>query len=121
TLSEPRQAEIRKECLRLWGIPDQARVAPSFSDPKSKFFELIQGTDIDIFSYKPTLLTAKTLEKIRPVFDYRCMVSGSEQKFLIGLGVSLPLASYPAWDGGTALDCGSLDSCLPHSVMFSWH
>uniref|UniRef100_A0A8D1YIW7 Cap-specific mRNA (nucleoside-2'-O-)-methyltransferase 1 n=1 Tax=Sus scrofa TaxID=9823 RepID=A0A8D1YIW7_PIG len=76
TLSEPRQAEIRKECLRLWGIPDQARVAPSSTDPKSKFFELIQGTEIDIFSYKPTLLTSKTLEKIRPVLDYRCMVSG---------------------------------------------
>ncbi|XP_054541727.1 cap-specific mRNA (nucleoside-2'-O-)-methyltransferase 1 isoform X4 [Pan troglodytes] len=95
TLSEPRQAEIRKECLRLWGIPDQARVAPSSSDPKSKFFELIQGTEIDIFSYKPTLLTSKTLEKIRPVFDYRCMVSGSEQKFLIGLGKS----QIYTWDG----------------------
>ncbi|XP_038617216.1 cap-specific mRNA (nucleoside-2'-O-)-methyltransferase 1 [Tachyglossus aculeatus] len=88
TLSEPRQAEIRKECLQLWGIPDQARVAPSPSDPKSKFFELIQGADMDIFSYKPTPLNPKTLEKIRPVLDYRCMVSGSEAKFLIGLGKS---------------------------------
>lgn len=48
----------------------------------------LKGTEIDVFSYKPTLLTSKTLEKIRPVFDYRCMVSGSEQKFLLGLGVS---------------------------------
>ncbi|XP_035879949.1 cap-specific mRNA (nucleoside-2'-O-)-methyltransferase 1 isoform X3 [Phyllostomus discolor] len=46
TLSEPRQAEIRKQCLRLWEIPDQARVAPSSSDPKSKFFELIQKSQI---------------------------------------------------------------------------
>ncbi|XP_054833969.1 cap-specific mRNA (nucleoside-2'-O-)-methyltransferase 1 [Eublepharis macularius] len=88
TLSEPRQADIRKECLRLWGIPDQARVAPSSSDLKSKFFELIQGADIEIFSYKPTPLNSKTLEKIRSVLDYRCMVSGSEQKFLLGLGKS---------------------------------
>ncbi|KAJ7404288.1 Cap-specific mRNA (nucleoside-2'-O-)-methyltransferase 1 [Willisornis vidua] len=88
TLIEPRQAEIRKECLQLWGIPDQARVAPSSSDPKSKFFELIQGTDIDTFSYKPTPLNSSTLEKIRQVLDYRCMVSGSEQKFLLGLGKS---------------------------------
>ncbi|XP_059697369.1 cap-specific mRNA (nucleoside-2'-O-)-methyltransferase 1 [Haemorhous mexicanus] len=88
TLVEPRQAEIRKECLQLWGIPDQARVAPSSSDPKSKFFELIQGTDIDTFSYKPTPLNSSTLEKIRQVLDYRCMVSGSEQKFLLGLGKS---------------------------------
>ncbi|XP_029422801.1 cap-specific mRNA (nucleoside-2'-O-)-methyltransferase 1 isoform X1 [Nannospalax galili] len=95
TLSEPRQAEIRKECLQLWEIPDQARVAPSSSDPKSKFFELIKDMDINIFSYKPTLLTGKTLEKIRPVFDYRCMVSGSEQKFLLGLGKS----QIYTWDG----------------------
>ncbi|ERE86807.1 cap-specific mRNA (nucleoside-2'-O-)-methyltransferase 1 [Cricetulus griseus] len=95
TLSEPRQAEIRKECLRLWEIPDRARVAPSSSDPKFKFFELIKDTDINIFSYKPTLLTAKTLEKIRPVLDYRCMVSGSEQKFLLGLGKS----QIYTWDG----------------------
>lgn len=61
-------------------FPQPSRV---FSDPG------LQGTEIDIFSYKPTLLTSKTLEKIRPVLDYRCMVSGSEQKFLIGLGVSL--------------------------------
>lgn len=68
-------------------FPQPSRV---FSDPG------LQGTEIDIFSYKPTLLTSKTLEKIRPVLDYRCMVSGSEQKFLIGLGVSLLLASHLA-------------------------
>ncbi|XP_051009353.1 cap-specific mRNA (nucleoside-2'-O-)-methyltransferase 1 [Acomys russatus] len=95
TLSEPRQAEIRKECLQLWEIPDQARVAPSSSDPKFKFFELIKDTDISIFSYKPTMLTVKTLEKIHPVFEYRCMVSGSEQKFLLGLGRS----QIYTWDG----------------------
>lgn len=61
-----------------------------------------QDTDINIFSYKPTLLTAKTLEKIRPVLDYRCMVSGSEQKFLLGLGVSQLLASH--WRGVLCLE-----------------
>lgn len=49
---------------------------------------LLQGADLEIFSYKPVPLNSKTLEKIRPVLDYRCMVSGSEQKFLLGLGVS---------------------------------
>ncbi|XP_075060543.1 cap-specific mRNA (nucleoside-2'-O-)-methyltransferase 1 [Mixophyes fleayi] len=88
TLSEPRQADIRKECLKLWGIPDQARVAPTNSDPKTKFYQLIQSRDIDVFSYKPTPLTAKTLEKLSHVLDYRCMVSGNEQKFLLGLGRS---------------------------------
>ncbi|XP_032070789.1 cap-specific mRNA (nucleoside-2'-O-)-methyltransferase 1 [Thamnophis elegans] len=88
TLNEARQADIRKECLRLWGIPDQARIAPSSSDPLSKFYELTQGTNIEIFSYKSTPLNSKTLHKIRPVLDYRCMVSGNEQKFLLSLGKS---------------------------------
>ncbi|KAM6182455.1 cap-specific mRNA (nucleoside-2'-O-)-methyltransferase 1 [Erethizon dorsatum] len=117
TLSEPRQAEIRKECLRLWEIPDQARVAPSSSDPKSKFFELIQGTEIDVFSYKPTLLTAKTLEKIRPVLDYRCMVSGSQQKFLLGMGKS----QIYTWDGRQSDRWVKLDlkTELPRDTLLS--
>ncbi|ELK16563.1 S-adenosyl-L-methionine-dependent methyltransferase FTSJD2 [Pteropus alecto] len=143
TLSEPRQAEIRKEPPSLG---DQARVAPSSSDPKSKFFELIQpapnpiqapilsaclfpqpscvfsdpvlqGTEIDIFSYKPTLLTSKTLEKIRPVLDYRCMVSGSEQKFLIGLGKS----QIYTWDGRQSDRWVKLDlkTELPRDTLLS--
>ncbi|CAH2256276.1 cap-specific mRNA (nucleoside-2 -O-)-methyltransferase 1, partial [Pelobates cultripes] len=88
TLNEPRQADIRKECLKLWGIPDQARVAPMNTDPKTKFFQLIQSRDIDVFSYKPIPLTAKTLEKLSHVLDYRCMVSGNEPTFLLGLGRS---------------------------------
>ncbi|OXB65405.1 hypothetical protein ASZ78_005032, partial [Callipepla squamata] len=117
TLIEPRQAEIRKECLQLWGIPDQARVAPSSSDPKSKFFELIQGTDIDTFSYKPTPLNSTTLEKIRQVFDYRCMVSGSEQKFLLGLGKS----QIYTWDGRQSDRWTKLDlkTELPRDTLLS--
>uniref|UniRef100_A0A8D0AL48 Cap-specific mRNA (nucleoside-2'-O-)-methyltransferase 1 n=1 Tax=Sander lucioperca TaxID=283035 RepID=A0A8D0AL48_SANLU len=42
TLSEPKQADIRKECLKLWGVPDKARVTPASSDPNSKFYELIK-------------------------------------------------------------------------------
>lgn len=85
--------------------PMQAPIlsACPFPRPSPVFSDLgLQGTEIDIFSYKPTLLTSKTLEKIRPVLDYRCMVSGSEQKFLICLGVSLQLPSYLAWGGGTS-------------------
>uniref|UniRef100_A0A8C5L309 Cap-specific mRNA (nucleoside-2'-O-)-methyltransferase 1 n=1 Tax=Jaculus jaculus TaxID=51337 RepID=A0A8C5L309_JACJA len=98
-------------------IPDQARVAPSSSDPKSKFFELIQGTEIDIFSYKPTLLTAQNLEKIRPVFDYRCMVSGGEQKLLLGLGRS----QIYTWDGRQSDRWVKLDlkTELPRDTLLS--
>lgn len=57
------------------------------------------------------MLTAKTLEKIRPVLEYRCMVSGSEQKFLLGLGVSRQLAS--CWLGVVAVP--SVYRCRQHS------
>ncbi|XP_043916302.1 cap-specific mRNA (nucleoside-2'-O-)-methyltransferase 1 [Protopterus annectens] len=118
TLSVPTQAEIRKECLKLWGIPDQARVAPSSSDPKSKFFELIQNTDIDAFNYKPTLLTVKNLEKIRQVFDYRCMVSGGEQVFLLSLGRS----HIYKWDGHPPIRWTKLENLkteLPRDTLLS--
>uniref|UniRef100_A0A8C5MK83 Cap-specific mRNA (nucleoside-2'-O-)-methyltransferase 1 n=1 Tax=Leptobrachium leishanense TaxID=445787 RepID=A0A8C5MK83_9ANUR len=90
TLNEPRQADIRKQCLKLWGIPDQARVAPTNTDAKTKFFHLIQSRDIDVFNSKPTILTEKLLEKLSHVMDYRCMVSGGAPTFLLGLGVRMP-------------------------------
>uniref|UniRef100_A0A8C3PX59 Cap-specific mRNA (nucleoside-2'-O-)-methyltransferase 1 n=1 Tax=Chrysolophus pictus TaxID=9089 RepID=A0A8C3PX59_CHRPC len=122
--------ETRKVCVNVqmnnpyyqlfeffFQIPDQARVAPSSSDPKSKFFELIQGTDIDTFSYKPTPLNSSTLEKIRQVFDYRCMVSGSEQKFLLGLGKS----QIYTWDGRQSDRWTKLDlkTELPRDTLLS--
>uniref|UniRef100_A0A452TY64 Cap-specific mRNA (nucleoside-2'-O-)-methyltransferase 1 n=1 Tax=Ursus maritimus TaxID=29073 RepID=A0A452TY64_URSMA len=89
-------------------FPQPSRV---FSDPG------LQGTEIDIFSYKPTLLTSKTLEKIRPVLDYRCMVSGSEQKFLIGLGKS----QIYTWDGRQSDRWVKLDlkTELPRDTLLS--
>ncbi|GAA6083691.1 cap-specific mRNA (nucleoside-2'-O-)-methyltransferase 1, partial [Tachysurus ichikawai] len=86
TLSEARQADIRKECLRLWGIPDQVRVAPSSLDPKAKFYELIKGSEVDSFNSRPTPLNHKTLDKLQHVLDHRCIVGGGEQIFLLGLG-----------------------------------
>ncbi|XP_037541388.1 cap-specific mRNA (nucleoside-2'-O-)-methyltransferase 1 [Nematolebias whitei] len=95
TLSEPRQADIRKECLKLWGVPDKARVAPSSSDPKSKFYEHIKNSDVDLFQSKLTPLDSSTLSKLRTIFDYRCIVGGGEQIFLLALGKS----QIYTWDG----------------------
>ncbi|XP_053316574.1 cap-specific mRNA (nucleoside-2'-O-)-methyltransferase 1 [Spea bombifrons] len=117
TLSEPRQAELRKECLKMWGVPDQVRVAPTNSDPKTKFFQLIQSRDIDVFAYKPTPLTTKTLEKLSHVLDYRCMVSGSEHVFLLGLGRS----QIYAWGGKPSDRWTKLDlkTELPRDTLLS--
>ncbi|XP_028295572.1 cap-specific mRNA (nucleoside-2'-O-)-methyltransferase 1 [Gouania willdenowi] len=95
TLSEPRQADIRKECLKLWGVPDKARIAPKSSDPKSKFYELIKTCDVEAFQCKQTALTNATLDKLRHIFDHRCIVVGAEQIFLLALGKS----QIYTWDG----------------------
>ncbi|XP_061415268.1 cap-specific mRNA (nucleoside-2'-O-)-methyltransferase 1 isoform X2 [Lethenteron reissneri] len=95
TLYEPRQAEVRKACLERWGIPDKARVARPMNDPKSKFAELIEEKDVESFGRQPLALTSKSMEKLRPVLDYRCMVAGGEHIFLIGLGKT----QIYSWDG----------------------
>ncbi|XP_069092416.1 cap-specific mRNA (nucleoside-2'-O-)-methyltransferase 1 isoform X1 [Pleurodeles waltl] len=117
TLSEPRQADIRKDCLQLWGIPDQVRVAPHSSDAKYKFYQLIQSKDIEVFGHKPTPLTTKTIEKIAHVYDYRCMVSGGEHKFLLGLGKS----QMYTWDGRPADRWTKVDlkTELPRETLLS--
>uniref|UniRef100_A0AAX7TQ38 Cap-specific mRNA (nucleoside-2'-O-)-methyltransferase 1 n=1 Tax=Astatotilapia calliptera TaxID=8154 RepID=A0AAX7TQ38_ASTCA len=70
-LSETRQADIRKECLKLWGVSTES------------------------FQCKPTPLNSTTLEKLRHVLDYRCIVGGGEQIFLLALGKS----QIYTWDG----------------------
>ncbi|KAM9445248.1 cap-specific mRNA (nucleoside-2'-O-)-methyltransferase 1 [Clarias gariepinus] len=118
TLSEPRQADIRKECLRLWGIPDQVRVAPSSLDPKSKFHELINRSDVDRFNSRPTALNLTTLDKLEHVLDHRCIVGGGEQIFLLGLGKS----QIYTWDGKSPVRWKKLEGFkleLPRDTLLS--
>ncbi|MEQ2254753.1 Cap-specific mRNA (nucleoside-2'-O-)-methyltransferase 1, partial [Ilyodon furcidens] len=117
-LSEPRQADIRKECLKLWGVPDKARVAPSSSDPKTKFYELTKNSDVDAFQSKTTPLDSNTLSKLRHIFDYRCIVGGGEQIFLLALGKS----QIYTWDGKMPLRWKKMESFrleLPRETLLS--
>ncbi|KAL6095979.1 cmtr1 [Pungitius sinensis] len=95
TLMEAKQADIRKECLKLWGVPDMARVTPASSDPKSKFHKLIKNSEVESFQCKLTPLNSTTLEKLRHIMDHRCIVGGGEQIFLLSLGKS----QIYTWDG----------------------
>ncbi|KAM3861158.1 cap-specific mRNA (nucleoside-2'-O-)-methyltransferase 1 [Diretmus argenteus] len=118
SLSEPRQADIRKECLKLWGIPDKARVTPASSDPKSKFYELVKSSDMEPFQCKLTSLNSSTLDKMHHVLDYRCIVGGGEQIFLLALGKS----QIYTWDGKMPLrwrklECFKLE--LPRDTLLS--
>ncbi|XP_059212999.1 cap-specific mRNA (nucleoside-2'-O-)-methyltransferase 1 isoform X2 [Centropristis striata] len=118
TLSEPRQAEIRKECLKLWGVPDKARVTPASSDPKSKFYELVKNPDVESFQCKLTPLNSTTLEKLRHILDHRCIVGGGEQIFLLALGKS----QIYTWDGKMPLRWRKLENFkleLPRDTLLS--
>ncbi|TKS75632.1 Cap-specific mRNA (nucleoside-2'-O-)-methyltransferase 1 [Collichthys lucidus] len=115
TLSEPRQADIRKECLKLWGVPDKARVTPASSDPKSKFYELVKNSDVESFQSKLTPLNSTTLEKLRHILDHRCIVGGGEQIFLLALGIY-------TWDGKMPLRWRKLENFkleLPRDTLLS--
>lgn len=117
-LSEPRQADIRKECLKLWGVPDKARVAPASTDPKSKFHELVKNVDVESFNCKLTSLNSTTLEKLRHIFDHRCIVGGGEQIFLLSLGKS----QIYTWDGKMPLRWRKLENFkleLPRDTLLS--
>ncbi|ROL43149.1 Cap-specific mRNA (nucleoside-2'-O-)-methyltransferase 1 [Anabarilius grahami] len=118
TLFESRQADIRKECLKLWGIPDKARVTPPSSDPKTKFYELMKGSEMDSFNSRPTALNSGNLDKLQHVLDYRCIVGGGEQLFLLGLGRS----QIYTWDGKAPLRWKKLENFkleLPRETLLS--
>lgn len=42
---------------------------------------------MDSFNTRPTGLNSVSLDKLQHVLDYRCIVGGGEQVFLLGLGV----------------------------------
>ncbi|XP_062267285.1 cap-specific mRNA (nucleoside-2'-O-)-methyltransferase 1 isoform X1 [Platichthys flesus] len=117
-LSETRQADIRKQCLKLWGVPDKARVTPAPSDPKTKFYELIKNLNVESFQSKLTSLNPTTLDKLRHVLDHKCIVGGGEQIFLLALGKS----QIYTWDGKMPVRWRKLENFkleLPRDTLLS--
>ncbi|XP_064485017.1 cap-specific mRNA (nucleoside-2'-O-)-methyltransferase 1-like [Ornithodoros turicata] len=89
-LYEERQSNLRKECLELWKVPDQARAHPKAGNPSAKFKELTKN-DTSYFDSKPGELTDAQLRKMKSVYDYRCLVCGEgkppdNKAFYLGLG-----------------------------------
>ncbi|XP_041352995.1 cap-specific mRNA (nucleoside-2'-O-)-methyltransferase 1-like [Gigantopelta aegis] len=95
-LYEERQADIRKQCLEKWKVPDEFRKAPPRREPQKRFEHLI-GTDAkDYFSHTPQLLTTETLHSIHSIYDYMCIVTGDSKRcYLLGLGK----LNVFKWDG----------------------
>ncbi|XP_033633452.1 cap-specific mRNA (nucleoside-2'-O-)-methyltransferase 1-like [Asterias rubens] len=118
-LLEPRQAEMRDECLRLWGVPGETRSTPKLPDPMTKFNQLNKDASNDYFQHTPMILDRESLcRNIRSIFDYRCMVSSGERIYVIGIGRSHVFQ----WNGRPATKWTKFDKrCnlrLPGDTLF---
>ncbi|XP_077537911.1 cap-specific mRNA (nucleoside-2'-O-)-methyltransferase 1-like isoform X2 [Haemaphysalis longicornis] len=74
-LYEVRQGNLRKECLELWKVPDQARSEPKRLSPEMKLKELTKH-DYSYFDKRPDELKPQFLQELKSVHDYRCVVCG---------------------------------------------
>lgn len=102
-LYEERQSDLRKECLKIWQIPDKARCAVLRPEPMSKFRELKQDEDADFLNYAADTLDAKKLDAIRSVHDYRCVVLGASvsESNLRGFFIGLGRTQVYRWEGSS--------------------
>ncbi|KAK8396816.1 hypothetical protein O3P69_005052 [Scylla paramamosain] len=92
-LIEPRQSDLRHQCLEHWHLPDRSRTAPQRSEAKVKFTELTKGENYEYMSRVPEDLTVANLqEKLRSPYDYRCCLLAAtrdgrkDRAFYLGLG-----------------------------------
>lgn len=45
-LAEPQQAELKRQCLSYWEVPDKARTAPPRVAPEAKCNEILKKTKV---------------------------------------------------------------------------
>lgn len=80
TLIEPKQADMRKECLKYWNLPDKTRVRPQMSKPQDKVQEILSSDSITLLSCEATKLkndnVKNTILQYQP-YDWYCMPCGS--------------------------------------------
>ncbi|RWS08274.1 cap-specific mRNA (nucleoside-2'-O-)-methyltransferase 1-like protein [Dinothrombium tinctorium] len=101
-LKEVRQAEMKKECLAYWKIPNKSRTAQQRPDPLTKFTELTSKKsqvarksnigNNGYLTYKPQLLLTEKLKELEYPWSYKCMViatdetNSNDRGFFLGLG-----------------------------------
>ncbi|XP_054618304.1 cap-specific mRNA (nucleoside-2'-O-)-methyltransferase 1 [Dunckerocampus dactyliophorus] len=117
-LTELKQADMRKECLLLWGVPDEARVTPAFCDPGLKFSQLMKNHSAYAVKNSITPLNSSTLDKLCHIMGHCCIVGGGEQLFLLALGKS----QIYTWDGNMPLRWKKLENFkleLPRDTLLT--
>lgn len=95
TLIESKQADMRKECLKYWNLPDKTRVRPQISKPQDKIHEILSDS-ITLLGCDATKLKTDNVRNtiLNQPYDWYCMPCGSgpyieEDKlatFYLGLG-----------------------------------
>lgn len=63
TLTEPRQADMRKECLKHWKLPEESRTIPRQMKPQEKLKSLL-NSNITFLSKSAKKLTADNFESV---------------------------------------------------------
>lgn len=94
-LIETRQAEMRKECLKYWDVPDKSRVRPQTVKPQDKVKEILSNS-IEFLGSEAKKLTNDNIKStiLNKPYDWYCMPCSSgpyveEDKvatFYLGLG-----------------------------------
>ncbi|XP_070161216.1 cap-specific mRNA (nucleoside-2'-O-)-methyltransferase 1-like [Polyergus mexicanus] len=93
-LTEPKQADMRKECLNYWNIPDKTRVRPQNVRPQDKIWEILRDSEC-FFGFEAQKLVNDNVKSIlNQPYNWYCMPCGSgpcieEDKvatFYLGLG-----------------------------------
>ncbi|KAK1130818.1 hypothetical protein K0M31_018927 [Melipona bicolor] len=93
TLVEVKQADMRKECLEYWELPDESRTIPRHMKPRDLLNTLVEDTSF--LTMSPTQLDISNIgDKLSCPYDWFCMPCGTpkpdEEKnnatFYMGMG-----------------------------------
>lgn len=94
-LTEPKQADMRKECLSYWKVLDKTRVRPQIVRPQDKIWEILKSSECYFFRAEALKLNSDNVKSIlNHPYSWYCMPCGSgpyveEDKaatFYLGLG-----------------------------------
>ncbi|XP_076464840.1 cap-specific mRNA (nucleoside-2'-O-)-methyltransferase 1-like isoform X2 [Babylonia areolata] len=95
-LYEARQADVRRQLLEKWKVPDEVRTAPMRQEPRAAFEKMVSNEKSQYEDCRPTELEKSNLTKIESVYDYMCVVSGDlHRSYLLSCGKSQTFH----WDG----------------------
>ncbi|CAL7938765.1 unnamed protein product [Xylocopa violacea] len=77
-LVETKQADMRRECLKYWELPDESRTAPRHMKPKEKLNQLFNNSVPSFLTSPPTVLTVKNFKNLfSSMYDWFCMPCGT--------------------------------------------